>query len=153
LTDLKGYDVVLGKLAANSLDSFYGAVAVLPILAIPLLLGGVTLGEFQRMGLVAINGLFFSLTLGICVSAMSKSARRAGAATFLIILLFAGICPIIGFWLNYSGRYRWLPPHFFMPSVWTSFYYAFDFFYKTGAKSFWQSQAVIHALGWIFLVS
>jgi ABC-type Na+ efflux pump permease subunit len=153
LTDLKGYDVVLGKLAANSLDSFYGAVAVMPILAIPLLLGGVTIGEFQRMGLVAINALFFSLTLGICVSAMSKSARRAGAATFLIILLFAGIAPIIGFWVMYSGRFRAMSSYFFMPSAWTSFYYAFDLNYKPGAKSFWQSQAVVHALGWIFLVA
>src|SRR5216684_7169785 len=42
LTDLKGYDVVLGKLAANSLNVFYCVLAVLPVLAVPLLMGGVT---------------------------------------------------------------------------------------------------------------
>src|SRR5882724_7405645 len=42
LTDLKGYDVVFGKLVATSLNSFYGLLAVFPVLAIPLLLGGVT---------------------------------------------------------------------------------------------------------------
>ena len=64
LTDLKGYDVVLGKLAATSLNSFYGVLAVVPMLALPLLLGGVTPGEFWRMALVALNTLFFSLARG-----------------------------------------------------------------------------------------
>jgi len=32
LTDLKGYDVVLGKFMATSLNAFYGLFAVLPIL-------------------------------------------------------------------------------------------------------------------------
>src|SRR3974377_2058980 len=40
LTDLKGYDVVLGKLVATSLNGSYAVLAVLPILALPLLLGG-----------------------------------------------------------------------------------------------------------------
>ena len=50
LTDLRGYDVVFGKLVANSLAVFYGVLAVLPVLAIPLLMGGVTVGEFGRRG-------------------------------------------------------------------------------------------------------
>ena len=44
LTDLKGYDVVFGKLVATSLNGFYGVLAVVPMLALPLLLGGVTPG-------------------------------------------------------------------------------------------------------------
>jgi ABC-type transport system involved in cytochrome c biogenesis permease component len=42
LTDLKGADIVLGKLAATSMRGFYGFLAVFPVLAIPLLLGGIT---------------------------------------------------------------------------------------------------------------
>ena len=38
LTDLRGYDVVLGKMFTGSLRSFYGVLAVLPVLALPLLL-------------------------------------------------------------------------------------------------------------------
>src|SRR5262245_63312723 len=60
LTDLKGYDVVIGKMAANSLNAFYGVLAVLPMLAVPLLMGGVGLGEFGRIALVTVNTLFFS---------------------------------------------------------------------------------------------
>src|SRR5579864_3483753 len=78
LTDLKGYDIVLGKLVAGSLNSFYTVFAVLPMMAIPLLLGGgLTLAEFVRMSLVVIDALLFSLTLGICVSSMSRSAHKS----------------------------------------------------------------------------
>src|SRR6516165_7744266 len=49
LTDLKGYDVVLGKLLATSLHAFYGLLAVFPLLALAMLIGGVTAGEFWRI--------------------------------------------------------------------------------------------------------
>src|SRR5689334_4054547 len=39
LPDLKGFDIVLGTLAATSLNSFYGMLAVFPVLAISLLAG------------------------------------------------------------------------------------------------------------------
>src|SRR5215468_7991158 len=55
LTDLKGYDIVLGKLVATSVSAFFGLLAIFPVLAIPLLMGGVTLAEFGRMALVAVN--------------------------------------------------------------------------------------------------
>lgn len=42
LTDLKGYDVVLGKFMAMSLNAFYGLLAVLPLTGLSLLLGGLT---------------------------------------------------------------------------------------------------------------
>src|SRR6266700_4122943 len=77
LTDLKGYDVVLGKLAATSLDAFYGLIAILPVLAIPLLLGAVSIQEFLRMSLVLTNTLFFSLAAGIFVSSMGRGPRKA----------------------------------------------------------------------------
>ena len=39
LTDLKGYDVVLGKLFANSVNSIYAAMAIFPVLGLPLVMG------------------------------------------------------------------------------------------------------------------
>src|SRR6266853_2631906 len=49
LTDLQGYDVVLGKLAATSLNAIYRLVAILPVLPLPILLGGVTAGDLTRV--------------------------------------------------------------------------------------------------------
>jgi ABC-type transport system involved in cytochrome c biogenesis permease component len=65
LTDLKGYDVVLGKLAAHSLHAVFGLLAVFPVLALPLLMGGLGSGEFWRTMLVFIVTMYMSHGLGI----------------------------------------------------------------------------------------
>src|SRR5678816_4172287 len=72
LTDLKGYDVVLGKLLATSLNSFYGVLAIVPPLSIPLLLGGVTGAQFWQTALALVSGLFLSLATGLSVSALGR---------------------------------------------------------------------------------
>src|SRR5512146_595113 len=48
LTDLRGYDVVLGKLMATSLRGFYELLAIFPIIGISHLLGGVTGAQFWK---------------------------------------------------------------------------------------------------------
>ena len=93
LTDLKGYDVVLGKLVASSLHAFYGVLAILPVLAIPLLVGGVMVQEFWRVVLVALNTLLFSLATGMFASSVSRDERRAMVLAFLILLFFAAGLP------------------------------------------------------------
>src|SRR6059036_956890 len=77
LTDLKSYDVVLGKLAATSLNGVFGLLALMPVLAIPILLGGVTLGDLVRLGVVLLNCLFFALSLAMFVSALSWQERKS----------------------------------------------------------------------------
>ena len=126
LTDLKGYDVVFGKLVANSLSSLYGVLAVVPMLALPLLLGGVTPGEFGRMALVTLNTLFFSLAAGICVSALCRSARHAMGMTLLLILLLAAVLPAFGAWLAFVAQARQVPVAFLVPSPGFSYVLAFD---------------------------
>src|SRR5262245_40381132 len=61
LTDMRGLDVVIGKLAVTSLKAFFGLLAIFPMLGLPLLLGGVTGSEFWRVSLVLLNTLIFSL--------------------------------------------------------------------------------------------
>jgi ABC-type transport system involved in cytochrome c biogenesis permease component len=87
LTDLKGHDVVLGKLVATSLKAFYGLVALLPILALPILMGGVTAGLFWRTALALVNALLFSLAAGMVVSSLSRVDRKAMGGTLLLLLL------------------------------------------------------------------
>src|SRR6185503_17831331 len=86
LTDLKGFDVVFGKLVATSLNSFYGLLAVFPVLAIPLLFGGVTNAEFWRIALVLVTTFLFSLAIAMFCSSISTDARRAVAANFALAL-------------------------------------------------------------------
>src|SRR5688572_11159372 len=59
LTDLKGYDIVLGKIVAASVNWFFGLLALFPVLALALLMGGVAPGEFWRKILGLANLLFY----------------------------------------------------------------------------------------------
>src|ERR1700722_11275463 len=72
LTDLRGYDVVFGKLLTQSLVAFFCLLAAFPILALPLLMGGVTGTEFGRSMLIICNTLFLSLAVGMFVSSISR---------------------------------------------------------------------------------
>ncbi len=152
LTDLKGYDVVFGKLVASSVNGFYAVLAVVPILALPLLLGGVTPGEFGRMAVVVVNTLFFSLTFGMLASAMSRSPRKAMALTIALLLFFTAVLPACGAWRSMAGKVPQVGMRWLVTSAGFSYYQAFDVPYTTHAREFWWSVGVIHGLGWVFLL-
>ena len=89
LTDLGGYDIVLGKLLATSLRGAYALLAVLPVLAVTQLMGGVTGPQYWKSSLALVNALFCSLTAGMLVSSISRDSQKAMAATLLVLLLLA----------------------------------------------------------------
>lgn len=156
LTDLRGFDVVFGKLTANSLAVFYAVLAVVPVLAIPLLMGGVTVGEFGRVSLVLVNTLFLSLSAGMLASALCRNHRAAITLTLLIILLPTLGGPLLGWWLawkqNWRGSYEFA---FLVSSPVYSYFAAFDKMSARGAgpglTGFYWSVGVVHALGWACL--
>ena len=152
LTDLRGYDIVIGKMAANSINAFYGILAVLPIFGVPLLMGGITLGEFGRMTLVAINALYFSLSLGMCISAFSRSGRKSATITVLLLLLFSAGFPALGGYKMYLTNSNVFDPVFFWPSAGFTYFRAWDYFYKFGPDDFWWSLLTVHCFGWFFLI-
>src|ERR1039458_9408811 len=97
LTELRSHDIVLGKFVATSVNALYCLLALLPVTAVPLLLGGVTLGEFWRMALALVNAMFFSLAAGLCVSAfVSDYARALGSTLALVALTAAGLPALAG---------------------------------------------------------
>ncbi|HXD00565.1 MAG TPA: ABC transporter permease subunit, partial [Verrucomicrobiae bacterium] len=97
LTDLRGYDVVFGKLLTQSLRAFYGLLAAIPIMGLALLAGGVTGGEFSRSILVICNTLFFSLALGMLVSSLSRDSTKAMNGMLLLLVLILGGLPFADF--------------------------------------------------------
>ncbi len=100
LTDLQGRDVIWGKLAATSVNALYGLLAILPMLVIPLQLGGVAGGVVWRVALILLNTLFFSLALGMYISTINKDERVAVAATVGLLVLSAILPWITGFFLD-----------------------------------------------------
>ena len=153
LTDLKGYDVVLGKLAATSLNGFYGLLAVLPVLAVPLLLGGVGNGEFWRAVLVLVNTFLYSLALGMFVSAISREAPRAMGANLVLLLVLSGlpaVCGLIIMSLLLPAASGYVPLLFYPCPVF-SLVVASDYLYGSQHAHFWGSLACVQALTWLLL--
>ncbi len=148
LTDLKGHDIVVGKLVATSLLAFFAMLAVFPIMAVPLLMGGVSAGEFWRLVLVLIVTLFFSLGLGMFSSVLNRESRQSMAATLFALILLTAFLPGL-WWLDYiifkRSHFDWL----LLPSPACAFRAAYDFSYRlsSGKEGFWLSLAAILFVG------
>jgi hypothetical protein len=141
--------VVLGKLAATSVNAFYGLLAVLPVLAVPLLMGGVTNGEFWRTVLVLVNTFLFSLTVGVFASVLSRDARQAMGINLLLLLALMGLPPAIAGLIAYlDSAHPLIHPLFFSCPVY-SYYLCFDANYRFDWPYFWTSVGVVHALTWL----
>jgi len=148
LTDLRGYDVVTGKLVVTSLRGCFALLAIFPILAITLLMGGVEVGHFWKTTLALLNSLFCSLAAGLFVSALSRDSQRALSATvFLLgVLVFGG--PIADAILANLYKHRFTP----VLSV-SSPGYAFAIASSWGRSLYWTSLLITHGIGWILLIA
>ena len=148
LTELKGYDVVLGKLLATSLRAFYALLAILPILALTELMGGVTGAQFWKSALALVDGLFVSLAAGLMVSALSRDSQKALAGTVLVLLLLALGGPVA------DGSIAGVKQRAFQP-VWSlsSPGYVLVTASAWGRSPYWMSLATTHLLGWGMLLA
>ncbi len=150
LTDLRGYDVVLGKFLAVSLNAFYGLLAILPITGLCLLLGGLTGSEFSRMTLALVNALFFSLAAGICVSAFGRDSQRVMGTTLGLVIFFAGILPALaGVAANvrFFAAWSWIE----WVSPYCPFAQALEPAYLGQPEKYWGALAASQFLGWSLL--
>ncbi len=95
LTDLRGVDVALGKLTASSLAAVYGLLAVLPVLGVCVLLGGVTGAEYGRVMLALVCALFTSLGLGLLASTWAQDSMRAVALAIGLTVAWQIGAPLI----------------------------------------------------------
>jgi ABC-type transport system involved in multi-copper enzyme maturation permease subunit len=100
LTNLRGWDIVAGKLVALALPAIHCLLAVLPILGISFFMGGVTGGEFLRTALVLADTLLFSLAAGMLASALCRDGRKALAGSVLLILIAAAGLPGMALFLS-----------------------------------------------------
>ena len=151
LTDLKGLDVVLGKMAASSLTAIYALVAMLPVLALTLLIGGVSFGEYLRVALTWLNGLFLALSLGLMGSACSRDERVAFGNAFATLLVVVVLLPMLGFiLLDRFGTHEWFYA-FHAVSPLTTLHFAFEANFRSMPRAFTVSFAVTHLLTWLAL--
>lgn len=149
LTDLRAHDVVLGKLAATSVTAVFSLLAVLPVVALSLLLGGVALGEFARVVLVLVNTLGFSLAVGMAVSALCEQARSAFALTSFVLFL----ATVVAAWwmdggpVSTPGAVSWVQ----MVSPVGAWFASAAPQFAADPATFWRALAGAHLVGWGFL--
>lgn len=147
LTRLKGHDVVFGKLFSSLLNCFFGLLAIFPVLAIPLLMGGVQLAEFGRIVLSLINSLLLSASLGLFISSLCRQPLRA-----------TGIALLTVFWLaiGMMGIGELMRHHYKLPG-WATLIQSFSPLHchnQAFAGAFWApSNTYWRGLGTIFVTS
>src|ERR1051325_7688151 len=150
LTDLKGYDVVLGKFISRSLNAFYGLFGLLPVAAISLLLGGVTGGEFWRTVLALVNFLFITLISGVFISSLVRQSRVATSGTVLLMIFILAVLPFLSelstvrYFPKGLASLAYISPVF--PCAWAG-----DILYRTHRALFWNSLVASHVFGWLLL--
>jgi hypothetical protein len=150
LTDLRGYDVVLGKLAFIAVRTFQVLMALLPVMSIGLVLGGLTPGEFWRTAAALANTLFFTLSVGLCVSAVSRRSPAALAGTASALLLLT-IGPYLATGL--ASRLHWAELDLLNGiSPAAAARAASDLAYGAGPRVFWASLALCQAVAWLALI-
>ncbi len=150
LTDLRGYDVVLGKLVAASLTTFYGALTVFPVIAVTFVLGGVDPKLYIRVLLAVLNVLFFSLATGMLASSVCRRESRAFGLT-LAILAGLNLLPWLGREIL-EGRFaRHNLDDLLLFCPWNSCAMAFDFKKELFDARMAASLGIIHAYAWVFL--
>jgi ABC-type transport system involved in multi-copper enzyme maturation permease subunit len=96
LTDLRPFDVLAGKLAAGSLASVYSLLAILPVLGLPMLCGGVSGMDYLRASLALLLTLAWSLSLSLFLSTFRGAFQQVQTRSVAFTLLMAGGCPAIG---------------------------------------------------------
>jgi ABC-type transport system involved in multi-copper enzyme maturation permease subunit len=151
LTDLRGYDVVLGKLAAQLVHLGYALLAIIPGAALPLLLGGVTGGELWRISLALANLLVFALAAGVLASSLCREAGRAMVLTAAILLVFGLFVPLLQ---GMSNAVSSTNPNWFgwaSPSV--AYLTAMETRYLTSPKAFWWALGGSHLVAWLMIAT
>lgn len=154
LTELRSLDVVLGKWIASSLAGFYGLIAILPALGLPLLMGGVTPGEYVRTALAVVNAIFFSLAAGMWVSTLCRDQAKAVLGSVVVILGLSGLLPGLatvvasGFFTKAVNQ---LPGVALASPIYTGMF-ALDAAYRANPQTYWWSLGLVHGLAWLFLL-
>jgi ABC-type transport system involved in cytochrome c biogenesis permease component len=146
LTDLQSYDVVLGKMAAASLRIAFDLTAVLPLAAIPMLMGGVSLEQLAVVALAMVTIMFLSLAVGTCASALASIGRSSLAATLGVLFFLTVGLELLGDAIPIKG---WAEPWFYM--LCPVRLMQFSIWLPAHRWWFWLNMGGIHVFSWTCL--
>jgi hypothetical protein len=145
-TRLSRMEIILGKLGSVGVSGACALLAFVPILTVPLLVGGVTGAEALRKCMVLGNTLFLGLCAGLWASSSQRERSRA-ARSALLLMLSIVLGPFLVMRL-FGFSQQWIPGSF---SPLVTMDLAADSGYKAGALPFWCSLAIGQCMGWALL--
>ena len=155
LTDLRGWDIVLGKYAGALVRSLNVLLAFVPILSVTLLAGGTTLGDFWRTVLVLAVVMCFSLALCLFISAISRERSLSVCVAVLLVLC---IVPMVASKVLADGfrlaEWRWVAifsPVALLLRGWESYYVGGPEWYWRGLAGFAVASGVFLGMGSLIL--
>jgi ABC-2 family transporter protein len=149
LADLGGAGVVVGKLFARGLNAALALAAVVPVLGLCWIVGGVTPGEFLRTLLALANALFLSLAIAIWVSSRRSDQGVAyGETCFWIgFVLVLGVVHRFLLFVPKTEAVRW----WLGLSPWVALRSGRDTVIGGDSDRFWSALGLAHAAAWVCL--
>jgi ABC-type transport system involved in multi-copper enzyme maturation permease subunit len=140
MTDLRNYEVVLGKLLGSLLQIALLLAATIPILALTLYLGGVAPEQLLQTVVILVGTALASGSLGAIMALWREKTFPALALTVLALVLYLCLVRAVGFLPTLAGWAgmgtgiidagametceRWLDPFQALTSVFDPFSYA-----------------------------
>src|SRR5262249_48760131 len=94
LTDLRNYEIVLGKVLGSLLQIGLLLGCIVPVLALLVLLGGVSVVQVGQMLLVLSATGFAAGSLGGLIALWVEKRYQAAALTMLFLMLFLGLAAV-----------------------------------------------------------
>ncbi len=93
LTNLNSAEIVGGKFCSTALSSVYRLAAIFPMLALPILMGGITLAYFWKAILALVVTIFFAMASGFVATSVCRRQFTA-IALALGLGIFFGVGPM-----------------------------------------------------------
>jgi ABC-type transport system involved in multi-copper enzyme maturation permease subunit len=89
LTDLKPFQILFGKLLSASALTVFGLLAFLPLLSMPMLVGGVVFDQIVRLAVSLVIAILLSMSWGLYISAAARNYLTSLAGAVSLVILFA----------------------------------------------------------------
>ena len=147
LTRLSPTELLIGKLVSTGLGALQGIMAFSLTLAVAILAGGVTLGEYVRVMALTMNAVFLALSIGLLASCLIRDGRVAAIAGLIMLLLLCSL-PLLMDAKTTGGAGPTTIPFRELMSPFGSFKLADPHRSGVSQSSFWLSLGIQHLLAW-----
>ena len=139
ISDVGAKGLVFAKLVSHTTPILQAILSCLPVLALPIIVGGIDGGEIMRMSLLCLATLLLSSVAGVFASSRFESGKSAVlfTATLLTLVLIAP------YWLDrvLSGSSH---PIYYFPGLIQAFSCCSEIIYRIAPHTYW---ATIQAMG------